>query len=123
MRRHVGRDPWGRDSYDIPKYAVVGSSDCGDAPDSPAPTSRVIAELNRFRLDLRAAGIKSKFAEPTPSGNLFMVNRWVKVAREDFPAAIRFADKWLREHRRDTHYIHDEDDAVVKSILESEVTT
>jgi hypothetical protein len=40
MRFHKGSDGWGRDSYQIPQYAVVGSSCTGDYPGyNPAPTT------------------------------------------------------------------------------------
>ena len=53
MRYHRGSDPWGRGSYPIPQYAVIGASDCGMWPDSPAPSDRVAAELEEFRKVLR----------------------------------------------------------------------
>jgi hypothetical protein len=88
MRFHKGFDPWGRSSYRIPEYAVVGSSDCGNWPDSPAPSGKVAPELEDFRKVLRANKIRSRIRF-TPSGNACMVKRWVVVKRTDFEKAKR----------------------------------
>lgn len=106
MRFHRGKDGWGRDSYEIPTYAVVGSSDCGTQPDSPAPSPVVRQELMGFRRVLRQAGISSRF-KYTNSGNLFMLKRWVVVRSTDYPKALELAEKYLKEHDKDTRFIHD----------------
>jgi len=106
LRFHKGSDPWGRSSYPIPRYAVVGSSDCGDYPDSPAPTAKVAAELEDFRKVLRASRIGSRIRF-TPSGNACMLKRWVAVRGADFERAKALADEYLPEHDAETHYIHD----------------
>jgi hypothetical protein len=106
MRFHKGRDGWGRDSYQIPQYAVVGSSCTGDWSDSPAPTGKVKAELEDFRKVLRANHIRSRCGA-TRSGNVFMVKLWVTVKREDYVAAEKLAAEYLKAHDKDTRYIHD----------------
>lgn len=106
MRWHKGRDGWGRDSYPIPQYAVVGVSDCGGWSDSPAPTDAVKAELEQFRVILRRHGIRSRL-KYTQSGNLFMAKRWVVVHSRDFMRAMRLATASLKVYDRETHWIHD----------------
>ena len=106
MRYHRGADGWGRDSYPIPHYAVVGSSDCGTFSDSPAPSDRVADELEDFRQVLRANHIRSRICY-TQSGNLFMAKRWVVVHSKDFPKALALAEQYLAEHQQDTRFIHD----------------
>ena len=106
MRFHRGRDGWGRDSYQIPQYAVIGSSDCGSWSDSPAPTDLVREELEGFRAVLRANCIRSRLRY-TQSGNVFMAKRWVVVAGKDFPRASVLAAQFLEEHYHDTRYVHD----------------
>ena len=87
MRFHKGNDGWGRGSYAIPEYAIVGSSDTGTYPDSPAPSDRVREELEDFRKVLRANRIRSRISA-TRSGNVFMAKRWVVVHGRDFPRAV-----------------------------------
>ena len=106
MRFHRGNDPWGRTSYPIPEYAIVGTSDCGRYPDSPAPSVKVAEELEEFRQVLRRHGIHSRIRF-TRSGNVFMVKRWVVVHRRDYGRAMRLAKPYLAVHERDTRYIHD----------------
>lgn len=103
---HRGNDPWGRGSYSIPKGAVAGSSDCGDAPDSPAPTDKVKAELERLRAYLKEQGITSRY-KSSQSGNAFMAKRWVCVSDADYDKALELTTAWLAEHEHDTRYIHD----------------
>ena len=106
MRYHRGSDGWGRDSYAIPQYAVVGSSDCGTWPDSPANSTLVAAELEDFRKILRANGIRSRIRFTT-SGNAFMAKRWVCVHSKDFVKANALAENYLREQHSSTRFIHD----------------
>lgn len=106
MRYHKGRDGWGRDSYAIPQYAVVGSSDCGSHFDSPAPTENVREELEQFRTILRSERIRSRLIY-TRSGNAFMVKRWVVVHSKDFVRASTLAERFLREQHETTRYVHD----------------
>ena len=108
-RVHRGSDPWGRNSYRIPYYAVAGSSDTGMSYDSPAPSDRVHEELQRFRDFLQTKGIESEFGQVTHSGNIFMGKQWVVVAPKDYRKARLLASKWLAEHNYDTRYIHDAD--------------
>lgn len=107
MRRHQGRDGWGRDSYNIPTYAVAGSSDCGNFSDSPAPTDKVLEELNRLIEHLEKEGVKASIGDPTASGNILMGKQWVVVSRGQFKRAKVLAEEWLDSHKRDTYYIHD----------------
>jgi hypothetical protein len=114
FRRHKGVDGWGRDSYDIPRHAVAGSSDCGRCSDSPAPTDKVLAELERVIEYLKAEGVRADFWRPhqdcigaTASGNIFMGKRWVVVPQEQYRKGKRLALKWMQEHQRDTTWIHD----------------
>jgi len=106
MRFHKGRDGWGRDSYAIPQYAVVGSSDTGMYSDSPARSDLVRDELEGFRKVLRANRIRSRITY-TRSGNVCMVKRWVVVHSRDFPKAVALAEAYLAEHQHDTRFIHD----------------
>lgn len=106
MRFHRGSDGWGRDSYSIPQYAVVGTSDTGTWSDSPAPSDRVAAELEDFRKVLRANGIRSRI-QYTQSGNVFMAKRWVVVHSRDFLKASALAADYLRDHQSDTRFIHE----------------
>ena len=106
MRFHKGSDGWGRDSYQIPQFAVVGSSCTGDWSDSPAPTDEVKAELEEFRKVLRANKIRSRCGA-TRSGNVFMVKLWVTVSGQDYPVALKLATDYLAAHERDTVHIHD----------------
>src|SRR5688500_2887517 len=101
MRYHRGRDGWGRDSYDIPQYAVIGSSDCGSWSDSPAPTDLVREELERFRVVLRKNGIRSRLRY-TQSGNVFMSKRWVLVHSRDFARASILAAEFIEQHHHST---------------------
>jgi hypothetical protein len=108
-RRHVGCDA--RSSWPIPAFAVVGVSDTGMWPDSPARTDVGLAELERFRKDLkRDLGLCSKADKKTFSeGNPFLHKRWVTVKPIDFGRASEYALKWLKEHEADTTLIHDAD--------------
>jgi hypothetical protein len=106
MRYHRGRDGWGRDSYAIPEYAVLGSSDCGSWSDSPAPTQQVREELERFRSILRSHHIRSRL-KYTTSGNAFMAKRWVVVHSKDFARASTLATEFLQQHQQDTRFVHD----------------
>lgn len=96
----------GRDSYAIPQYAVIGSSDCGSWSDSPAPTDLVRDELERFRAVLRKNRIRSRFVY-IRSGNVFMVKRRVVVHSKDFARAGVVAAEFLEQHHHDTRYVHD----------------
>jgi len=107
MRRHKGSDGWGRDSYNIPTYAVAGASDCGSHSDSPAPTTQVMEELQRLIDHLKSEGIRATFGDPTASGNIFMGKQWVVVSRGQFKRAKRLAEAWIEETKRETHWIHD----------------
>src|SRR5688500_11464785 len=106
MRYHRGRDGWCRDSYAIPQYAVLGSSDCGSWSDSPAPTDQVREELEQFRAVLRANRIRSRLAY-THSGNIFMLKRWVVVHSRDYERANQLANDFLQQHQDTTRYVHD----------------
>lgn len=106
MRYHRGRDGWGRDSYPIPQYAVLGSSDCGSHSDSPAPTEQVREELEQFRRILRSERIRSRLVY-TRSGNAFMLKRWVVVHSKDFVRAGTLAADFLQEKTKSTRYVHD----------------
>lgn len=106
MRFHRGSDGWGRDSYRIPQYAVMGSSDCGNFSDSPAPSDRVKAELEDFRKVLRTNHIRSRIRF-TRSGNLFMLKRWLVVNGRDYARANELAQQYLAENDSSTHWIHD----------------
>src|ERR1035438_6843647 len=106
MRYHRGSDGWGRDSFAIPQYAVMGSSDCGMCSDSPAPSDRVANEHEEFRKVLRANHIRSRIRD-TQSGNVFMLKRWITVCSRDFLKANTLAEAYLREHQSDTRWIHD----------------
>lgn len=105
-RFHRGKDPWGRDSYAIPTYAVVGSSDTGDEHGSPAPTEAVHKELNDFRKLLTSKAIVSRI-EHTQSGNVFMTKCWVVVDEVDLKKALSLAKKYLKETKNQTYYIHE----------------
>ena len=106
MRYHKGSDGWGRGSYPIPQFAVIGSSDCGTWSDSPAPSDLVREELEAFRKVLRANRIRSRIGS-TQSGNVFMAKVWVVVHSRDFPAASGLAEQYLADHQHDTRYVHD----------------
>ena len=106
MRFHRGDDPWGRSSYRIPQFAVVGSSDCGTWADSPAPSNCVAVELEEFRKVLRADHIRSRIRY-TQSGNVFMLKRWVTVSGRDFLRANALAAEYLAENDSKTRWIHD----------------
>jgi len=105
-RYYKGSDPWGRGSYSIPEYAVMGSSITGEWSDSPAPTSKVKDELNGFRKVLRQNGIRSRFMT-TRSGNVFMVKLWVVVDKRNFLEAKSLADEYLKKNDRDLRFAHD----------------
>ena len=105
MRFHKGHDGWGRDSYTIPQFAVVGSSDCGEGA-AVASSDKVRAELEDFRKVLRANHIQSRIRF-TLSGNCCMIKRWVVVHSKDFVAANKLAAEYLPEHKYDTRYIHE----------------
>ena len=109
MRFHKGSDGWGRDSYEIPEYAVAGSSNCGMYSDSPAPSDRVKHELDRLQLYLKTHHKIFSHVETTQSGNVFMVKNWVVVKSSDFERAVPIVVEWLEEHRSETRYIHDAD--------------
>ncbi len=93
--------------YTSPALAVAGASDTGTADDSPCPTPAVLGELRRFRREaLQPLGIKSVMRFGS-SSNVFCGKRWVCVAdKADFPRAAQAALDWIRDHRRDTNYIH-----------------
>jgi len=91
----------------IPGRAIAGASDTGMAPDSPAPSDEVKAEIDRFRSAMREAGIRTRTRWGT-SSNVFMAKRWVSVVNpEELPRATTLAKEWLEDHRYDTRYIHD----------------
>jgi hypothetical protein len=106
MRFHKGSDGWGRGSYQIPQFAVIGASDCGSWSDSPAPTDLVYDELERFRVVLRKHRIRSRLVYTT-SGNAFMLKRWVVVHSKDFAQATTLATEFLAAENKSTHYVHD----------------
>ena len=108
MRLHKGTDAWGRGSYSIPEYAVVGCSYCGEYSDSPAKGVVVAHELHEFAKVLKRHGIKSR-EKQTTSGNLFMVKRWVVVKKDDFPRAKKLALAHLKRVKDSTLLIHDAD--------------
>jgi hypothetical protein len=108
MRYHRSNDGWGRGSYKIPQYAIVGSSCTGDWSDSPCPTNLVKAELEGFRKVLRLSHIRSSI-RATQTGNGFMVKVWVCVKQADYDKALPIANTYLNEPkvRDNTRYIHD----------------
>jgi hypothetical protein len=105
-RFHKGSDGWGRDSYEIPAYAVAGCSCTGE--DGPAPEVTAKAEMDALQAALREAGIDSCY-KATPSGNCCMVKVWVCVTASNYDRAKALADQWLADHRDDTRLIHDAD--------------
>ena len=107
-KRYHGADPWGRDSYDVPVYAVAGSSSTGNAPDSPAPTNEVDREIQGLRRHLKKNGIATRMST-SQSGNLFMEKIWIIVQVEDYSRAKPIADTWLKENHDITHHIHEAD--------------
>jgi hypothetical protein len=111
-RFHRGSDGWGRDSYEIPRYAVAGMSYTGEWSDSPCDGATVKEEIQRFRKEvLKPLGIHSR-KQHTQSGNIFMVKMWVVVDGADFPAAARAAAAWFDERGNGpagTRLIHDAD--------------
>lgn len=111
MSRRQGRyhrtDGWR--GYAIPAGAVVGASDTGGWEDSPCPSDKVKAELQRFRREvLRPAGIVSRIRS-SQSSNVFMVKRWLVVGPTDFDRAAQLAVDWLEAHNGDTDYLHSAD--------------
>lgn len=105
--RYHRTDGWR--GYSIPRLAIVGASDTGMEPDSPAPSDEVTRELARFAREvLSPAGIRARVTT-TQSSNVFMVKRWLTVSAKDFPRAAELAMRWLDENRAGTHYIHDAD--------------
>ena len=106
MKYHRGDDGWGRSSYPIPSTAVAGLSYTGDAPDSPAPYHAIKPELDRIREALKQHKIQTRLRK-TQSGNCFMVKVWVCVPKAKFEEAQWIANQWLKDHERDTYYIHD----------------
>lgn len=95
--------------YTIPGNAIVGSSDTGEAEDSPAPSHKVAEEFRRFRREvLTPAGIKARL-RTTQSSNVFMIKRWLTVDPLNFDRAARLAVTWLEQHQYDTQYIHSAD--------------
>lgn len=110
-QRYHRTDGWR--GYSIPAKAIAGSSDTGMWDDSPAPSDKVKAELDRFRKEvLRANGIRSRIRH-TQSSNVFMVKHWVVVSEEDFDRAAQLTVDWLDEHDDDLNYIHSADLAAV----------
>ena len=105
-RFHKGSDGWGRDSYEIPTYAVAGCSCTGEG--GPAPEATARREMEALQGVLEDAGIKSCF-KGTPSGNYFMVKVWVCVTASNYDRAKIVADQWLADHQGDTRLIHDAD--------------
>ena len=92
MRYHKGSDGWGRDSYEIPQYAVVGCSDTVRFSDSPANSDLATEELEAFRQALlQESGIASRLGKPTTTGNVFCVKRWVVVHKAKFAEAAAYA--------------------------------
>ena len=109
-RFHKGRDGWGRDSYVVPGCALVGSSDCGDSADSPAPLADIKPEFRRFVKEvLKPLGIKRVNVRHTRSGNLFMVKRWLCVPAKDWARCLQPAKDWLEANNDSTRLIHDAD--------------
>ncbi len=93
--------------FSIPGAAVAGASDTGTFSDSPCPSDRVRAEIDRFRDEcLKPAGIKSR-VRGGGSSNVCCGKIWVVVAVEDHRKAMALANEWLEQHKHDTHYIHD----------------
>jgi hypothetical protein len=95
--------------FPIPSRAIAGASDTGMWEDSPAPSNKVKAELDRFRKEaLRANGIQSR-VRTGGSSNVFMGKRWVIVSEQDFARAAQLTVDWLADHYDDTDYIHEAD--------------
>lgn len=95
--------------YSIPPRAIAGASDTGMAPDSPAPSNEVKAEIARFRAFLKEHGIATRVRTGT-SSNVFCGKRWVTVAdANDFAKAAQLTVDWMADHQHDTTYIHDAD--------------
>lgn len=111
MTRYHKIDAWR--GYEIPEYAVAGSSYTGEWSDSPAPKSEVMPELKEFMEYLKKKGIKSRL-KTTPSSNVFMQKIWVVVPEEDFKKAIPLTMNWLKRNYSRTQYIHDADLDVIK---------
>jgi hypothetical protein len=92
--------------YPIPGSAVVGASYTGEAPDSPATSSRIKPELAAFRAYLRRFGIKSRLRSG-PSSNLFCQKIWVCVPTKDFKAAASCALEYIKNNARSLSHLHD----------------
>lgn len=107
MSRYHKIDGWR--GYRMPQFAVMGASDTGMAPDSPARTDVAKAEIELFRKDcLRPAGIKSRI-DFGPSSNVFCGKRWVTVHSRDFDRAAQLATDWDEKNKRSTQLIHTAD--------------
>lgn len=105
VRRYHRIDGWR--GYSVPALAIVGASDTGALDDSPCPTGKVKAELRRFQREaLRPLGIKSRTRYGN-SSNVFCGKIWIVVRPASFAVAAIAADKWLKENRYSTTYIHD----------------
>lgn len=103
--RYCRYDAWR--GHSVPALAVLGASDTGMWDDSPAPSAGVTEELTRFQLALKyAVGVRSTLKHSETS-NVFATKRWVMVSQKSFELAAQFAVNWLKEHNRDTRYVHD----------------
>lgn len=108
-RLHRGSDYYGRGNYSIPATALVGASDCGTWPDSPAPSHEVSKELRRFAKEVLRPAKCPYRTRYTRSGNVFMVKRWITVPANRWPELIPAALKWVADNQSTTRYAHDAD--------------
>ena len=109
IKEIIGRESYHRidgwRGYNIPTFAVAGSSDTGSWSDSPCPTDSVEGEVKRVQAILAEHKIRSYLCW-TETSNVFCIKRWVCVKGVDF----REASLALRARGETFHYVHVETD-------------
>lgn len=112
LDRYHKTDGWR--GYAVPGCAIAGSSDTGMWSDSPCPSDRVEAEINRFREAALEAGFPTALRAGETS-NVFCAKVWVTVNARRWHAAARWAAEWIKDNDASLNYLHAaEQDQVLK---------
>ena len=94
----VSTDAWR--GYSEPVYAVAGVNDTGMWSDSPSPSHKTNADLNKFRNELKKLGVPTRKTVGQTS-NVFAVNQYLIAPVELFPTAKQKVHQLLKNKNYD----------------------
>jgi hypothetical protein len=97
-KKWVKTDAWR--GYEEPVYAIAGVNDTGMWSDSPSPSNKTNAELQKFRAKLNELGIPTRKVTGQTS-NVFAGNQFLIAPKELYPTAKQKVKELLKNKKYD----------------------